>query len=146
MRPLAEQRQFELAHCSLHTEKQTIVRMSRIIDPVFVDEDGPDQSAKLNQRVPVAPIARQSGRLDCEHGTDAAFTDRGKQSLEAGPVDAASRSTQIIVDDLNASPTELPGAIGEPVLSALALLIVQRADRPSTDGYRRTPRARDAQR
>ena len=45
--------------------------MSRIIDPVFVDEDGTNQSAKLNQRVPVAPIASQSGRLDREHGTDA---------------------------------------------------------------------------
>src|SRR5690348_1604731 len=74
--------------------------------------------------MPVAPIARQPGRLDRKHRTDAAFADRCQQALETGPIDAAGRSTQIIVDDLNASPTELPGAIGEPVLSALALMIV----------------------
>jgi hypothetical protein len=126
MRALAEQRQFELAHRSLHTEQQPIIRMSRIIDSVLVDDDGPNQSTELDQSVPVAPIASQPGRLDREHGTDAAFADRCQQALEARPVDAASRSTQIIVDDLNASPTEMPGALGEPVLSALALLIVHK--------------------
>lgn len=98
--------------------------MSRVIDSFIIDEDGPNQSTKLYQRVPVAPIASQPGRLDCEHGTDAAFADRCQQALEARPVDAARRSTQNIVDDLNTSPTELPGAIGETVVPALALVIV----------------------
>src|SRR5260370_7624059 len=42
MRALAEQRQLELAHRSLHAEQQPIIWMSRIIDSVVVDDDGPD--------------------------------------------------------------------------------------------------------
>jgi hypothetical protein len=89
---------------------------------VLVDDDCPNQSTELDQSVPVAPIASQPGGLDREHGPGTAFADRCQHAFEARPVDAASRSTQIIIDDLNTSPTELPGAIGEPVLSALALL------------------------
>jgi hypothetical protein len=65
--------------------------------------------------VPVAAVtASQPRRFDCEHGTDAAFADRCQQALEARPIDAAARATQIIVDDLYRCPTELPGTIGEP--------------------------------
>src|ERR1700737_171159 len=41
------------------------------------------------------------------------------------PVDAASRAAKIIVDDLDHGPAELPSTIGEPVLTAAALRVVQ---------------------
>jgi hypothetical protein len=75
--------------------------------------------------MPVATVAREPRRLDCEHGTDAAFADPRQHAFETRPVDAATRATQIVVDNLDSGPAELPGAIGEPVLTALALLIVQ---------------------
>ena len=52
------------------------------------------------------------------------FADRRKQALEAGPIDAAARATQIIVDDLDRCRTELRGMIGEPILPAPALVTV----------------------
>src|SRR6201997_854816 len=99
--------------------------MPRIIDSVLVYDDGPDKSTELNQRVPVAAVTRQSRRFDREYGTDPAFADRCQQAREAGPIDAGARAAKIIVDDFDCSPAELPGTIGEPVLTAAALEIVQ---------------------
>src|ERR1700736_2935600 len=100
--------------------------MPRIIDAVLVYDDGPDKSTELNQRVPVAAVTSQPRRFDRKYGTDAAFADRCQQALEARPIDATARAAKIIVDDLDRSPAELPGTIGEPVLTAAALRIVQK--------------------
>src|SRR5258708_11235819 len=99
--------------------------MTRIIDPVVVYEDSPDKSTDLDQRVPVAAVASQPGSLDREHGAAPPLTNRRQQALEARPTDATSRAAEVIVDDLDRGPAELPGAIGEPVLTAAALRIVQ---------------------
>src|SRR6185295_19440699 len=99
--------------------------MPRIIDSVLVYDDGPDKSTELNQRVPVAAVTSQSRHFDREYRTDAAFADRCQQALEARPIDAAAGAAKIIVDDLDRCPAELPGTIGEPVLTAAALRIVQ---------------------
>src|SRR5271156_819200 len=99
--------------------------MSWIIDSVFVNDDGPDQSTELDQRVPVAAVTRESGSLDRENGADAPFADCRQQAFEAEPVDAAARAAEIIVDDLDRVPAELPGTVGHPLLPAVALLIVQ---------------------
>src|SRR5271154_1138892 len=99
--------------------------MSWIIDTVFVNDDGPNQPTEFGQCVPVAAVTRESGSLDRENGADAPFADCPQQALEAGPVDAAARAAEIIVDDLDRGPTELPGTIGQPILPPLALLIMQ---------------------
>jgi len=78
-----------------HAEQQAIIGMPRIIDPVLLYDDGRDKSTELNQRVPVATVTSQPRRFDREYGTDAAFADRGRQTLEAWPIDA----------DAGASPT-----------------------------------------
>src|SRR5271163_630890 len=83
--------------------------MSWIIDTVFVNDDGPNQPTELGQCVPVAAVTRESGSLDRENGADAPFGDRRQQALEARPVDAAASAAEIIVDDLDRGPTELPG-------------------------------------
>ena len=124
LRALAKQRQLQLAHRALHAEQQPIIGMPRIIDSVLVDDDGPDQSTELDQRMPVAAVAGQPRGLDREYGADASLADRRQQALEARPIDAAARAAEIIIDDLDDGPAELPGAIGEPILPPLALLIV----------------------
>src|SRR6266404_1961124 len=99
--------------------------MPRIIDPVLVYDDGPDKSTELDQRMPVATVAGQPRCLDRKYGADPPLTDRSQQALETRPVDARSRAAKIIVDDLDHGPAELPSTIGEPVLTAAALQIVQ---------------------
>src|SRR5262249_7366528 len=100
--------------------------MARIIDSVLVDDNRADESTELDQCGPVAAIARQARRLDRERSADATLANRGQQALKAGPADPIARATQIIVDDLYRSPTELPGAVSQPVLPSPAFVIVHK--------------------
>jgi hypothetical protein len=98
--------------------------VARLIDSVLVDDEGPNQSTELDQRVPITAVPCQSRRFDREHGAHAGFADRSQQTLEAGPSDAAARTAKIIVVDLDYCPAELTSAIGETILPASALVIV----------------------
>src|ERR1700716_1534303 len=69
-----------------------------------------------------APIATPRPQ---EHGAHARFADCSQQTLEARPSNAAARTPQIIVDDLDCGPAELTGAVGEAILPASALMIVR---------------------
>ena len=61
--PLTEDRQLHLAHGSLHAQQQPVVGRTRIVDSFFVDNQSADQSAELQQRMPITAIASQTGRL-----------------------------------------------------------------------------------
>src|ERR1700737_4895728 len=76
-------------------------------------------------RSPPAALGGQPGCLHRKYGAGPPLTDRSQQALETRPVDAASRAAKIIVDDLDSGPAELPSTIGEPVLTAAALRVVQ---------------------
>ena len=82
------------------------------------------QSTELDQRMPVAAITGKTRRLDREHSADTAVADRCEQPLEAWTGDAATRSSEIVVDDLDSRPAELLGAIGKPILPPLTFKIV----------------------
>src|SRR5208337_277980 len=107
-----------------HAEQQSVVRRGRIVYAVFVDDDRADQAAKLQQGVPVTPVAGQTRRLHRHDGADAPLADRREQPFEARASDAASRSPEIVVDDLDVLPAEQSRSVGKAVLSALALQIV----------------------
>src|SRR2546429_6953486 len=100
--------------------------MPRIIRSVLVYDEGPDKSTELDQRMQVAAVAGQPRCLDRKYGAAPPLADRSQQALEARPIDAASRAAQIIVDALDCGPAELSSTIGEPVLTAAALRIVQK--------------------
>src|SRR5580658_9024693 len=98
--------------------------MARIVDSVLVDDDGPDQSTELDQRVPVAAVARQSRRFNRQHGAHASLADCSQQSLETRSDDAA-RAAEIIVDNLDGGPAKLTSASGKTILPTAALMIVR---------------------
>ena len=74
--------------------------------------------------MPVAAITGEPRCLDRDDCTDASFADRGQQLFEAGSRDASAGAAEIIVDDGDVIPTELPRAIGKTVLAPLAFQIV----------------------
>jgi hypothetical protein len=75
-----------------HAEQQTVVRMARIVDSILVDDDGPNQSTELDQRMPIAAVPCKPRCLDGEHGSSLSFADRREQPLEARLADAAARA------------------------------------------------------
>src|SRR5258708_25354370 len=115
LRALTKQRQFQLAHCSLHAEQQAVIGMPRIIDSVLVYDDGPDQSTELDQRVPVATVAGEAGGLHREYGADACLANRPQPTLQARPSDAAPPPAQIGLDNLHSCPPQPVVAVGRPV-------------------------------
>jgi len=59
-RSLSEDRQLHLAHGSLHAEHHSIIRLTRIVDTILVDDQTIDQATELKQRVPIASVARET--------------------------------------------------------------------------------------
>jgi len=58
-----------------------------------------------------AAVAGETRSLDRQHGTDIACADRPDQTIAAGSGGSAARAAKIVINDLDASPVELTGAI-----------------------------------
>ena len=98
--------------------------MARIVNAVLVDDECADETAELQQCVPVAAIAGESRSLDRDHGADASFADGGQQFLEARAPDAAAGATEVVIDDDDIAPADLSRPIGKTILAPLTLEIV----------------------
>jgi len=90
--------------------------MPRLVYTILVDNHCPNQTAELDQRVPVAPVACQTRRLDREHGTDATLADRREQPLKARTADARTRAAKIVIDSRHIRPAESASPFGEAIL------------------------------
>jgi hypothetical protein len=62
--------------------KKSVVHQPRFIYSIGVDDEGADERAQIDQMVPVATVARESGCLDAEDGTDAARAHARDEPLE----------------------------------------------------------------
>ncbi len=125
LRTLAKQRQLHLAHRALHAEQQAIVGVAGIVEAILIDDQGADKTAELQQGMPIPAVARQPRSFvgdDCPHPS---IADGGEQSLEARAGDTGAGAAEIVVDYLDAGPAQRTSAIGEPVLTAPALVIVE---------------------
>jgi hypothetical protein len=57
--------------------------------------------------MPIATIARQSGRLYTKHGTDLTFTNHRHQALESGTLnESGTGPPQIVVNDFDLAEAE----------------------------------------
>ena len=63
------------------------------------------------KHVSVAAVAGETRSLDRQHGTDIACADRPDQTIEAVSGSSTARAAKIVINDLDASPAELTGAI-----------------------------------
>jgi hypothetical protein len=69
--------------------------------------------------------AGETRGLDRQHSPDTAVADGGQQSLKAWTGDATTRSSEIVVDDLDLRPAKLPGTIGKTILPPLTFKSVR---------------------
>lgn len=70
---LPEAGQLHLADRSLHAQQQPVVHLRGIIDALRIDQQCTHDAAELQQRVPVATVARQARCFDAQHRTDFAI-------------------------------------------------------------------------
>ena len=70
--------QLHLADLSLHPQQQPVIWIAWILNAISIDQQGPDDAAKLKQRVPVAAVPGQPRRFNAKHRSHKALTQRGE--------------------------------------------------------------------
>jgi len=126
----AHEGELELAHRALEAEKQPVIRDTRVIHPVAVNHTCTNESAEVEQMVPVAPVASEPRRLEAEHRPDDSLAELRDQRFEARPCDEpARRASKILVDGDHLAEAVLRGQIRQLVLPALALEVFLDLDR-----------------
>src|SRR2546425_5420957 len=87
---------------------------------------GLHHSAKFDQMVPIAAIARQSGSFNAKNGADLAGADLSNQPLESGTLNqTGTRSPEIVINHNDLSKPKFARSIRQTVLSQLTLAVVQ---------------------
>src|SRR6476469_9364214 len=93
----AQDTKFEFADAALHAQKQTVIRTTRIVHAIEVDNAGVDEAAQLEQMMPVPTVAGETRGVEAKHGANLAGAKPGDQLLEArARHGAAGRSAEIV--------------------------------------------------
>ena len=118
----AQDTKLEFADAALHSQKQTVIRTTRIVHAIEVDDAGIDEAAQLEQMMPVPAIAGETGGIEAKHGADLAGAKPGNELLEArARHGAAGRTAEVVVDDLDIAKSVAASFVNKVVLAALAL-------------------------
>src|SRR4051794_26346059 len=119
--------QLRLAQDAGQAQEPAVVVGARIVEPLAIGDEHPEQGAQLEQLMPVAVIAREPGGIQADDQAGIAEPDLGNELLEAGSFGAArARFAEILVDDVDplARPAEPDGAVDQAVLEFGALVMV----------------------
>ena len=120
----AQDAELEFADAALHPEQQAVVGAARVVDAVHVDDESFDEAAEFEQVMPVAAVASQTRGVRAQHGADFPGAQPRDEPIEAGAFDrAAGRTTQVVVDDLDALEAAAASLLDKVVLAALALQV-----------------------
>ena len=92
-RALTQKIEFVFVEAALEAEQQAVVAMSRCVNRLLIDQYGIDDTAHLDQLLPVAAVAGEARDFPRCDGADLAEADLGHHPLEAGASDAARRRT-----------------------------------------------------
>lgn len=115
---------FELADAALHAEQQPVIRLTRVIDAVEIDDPGVNEPAKLQQVVPVPAVARQAGSVEAQNRTDLPGAQPCHEPIEARARHcSAGGATEIIIDDFYIAESVTPGDLDQLILTPAALLV-----------------------
>jgi hypothetical protein len=109
----------------IKAEQKPVIDDGWIIDAIRIHNHSAHHSAEFNQVVPIATVARQSGRFDTEDRAHFAATYISHQPLKSRAINQAGTGTaQVIVDHEDIPKSQLTRPIRKTVLSPLALLVV----------------------
>src|ERR1700761_5288770 len=79
----AQHTKLEFANAALHSQKQTVVRTTWIVDAIEVDDAGINKAAQLKQMMPVPAVASETGCVEAQHGAHLAGATPGDKLLDA---------------------------------------------------------------
>jgi hypothetical protein len=92
----------------------------------LIDQHRVDDTAHLNQLLPVTAVAREARYLQCCYGADFTQADLRHHALEAGADNTAGGgASKIVIDGLDLPPSKASEAIAHCILQCAAFSIVQ---------------------
>jgi len=122
--PRSQNAKLEFADAALHAQEQAIIRATRVVHAIEVDDAGIDETAQLEQMMPVPAVTCEAGGIEAKYRTDLAGAESGDELVEAwARHGAAGRPAQVVVDNLDIPKSPAARFIDEVILAALALEI-----------------------
>jgi hypothetical protein len=113
---------------ALEAERQPVVELAGMVEPVLVEDQGVGERADFQQPMPVGVVSGEPGYLQAEHDPGPAHADLCDQSLESFPVRGAGAGLALVGvdgDDLIGRPTQRDRALPQRVLPGRGLGVVQ---------------------
>ena len=126
--PRAQDVQLRFAHGALEPQQQPVVVIGRVVQPVLVGQQGPEDGAQLQELMPVLVGAGQAAHLQAEDNADVVQADLGEQVLEAEPaLGRLPAPPLVLVDDLDTvlGPAQRGGPVHQAVLPVRRLAVVE---------------------
>lgn len=123
----AQQVQLGLAHRSFQAQQQAVVKVARVVDPIFVEDERICQSADFQQPMPVGRAPCQTGNFqthDHTHPTQPHLRHEALKTIAVGG--GGARQAQVLIDhdDLIARPSQSLRPPFEIVLPRRALTVL----------------------
>ena len=94
--PGPDEMQLILADLPFHAQDQSVVKVARVVEAVFVADQGAGHGADFQQLVPVGVVAGQPGAFQAEHDPGPAQGDLGDQLLEPFPAGGAGAGVALV--------------------------------------------------
>ena len=122
---LTQEVEFVLVQAALQTQQESVITLARRVDGLLIDEQGVDNTAHLDQLLPVPTVAGEARHLERRHRSDFAKADVGHHPFEAGPRHHSGRGApKVLIDNLNFRPSQGAQPILHGVLQRAALAVV----------------------
>src|SRR5687768_16433212 len=120
--------QLGFAHCSFQSKNQPIIKMSWVVNSIFIENKRIHERANFEEPMPVRRIACEPRNFQTHDDASSTHTHFRHQSLKAFAVcRGGSGLSEVGVDDDNLSyrPSECDCALPEIILPFCALAILQ---------------------
>ena len=123
-RALTQKVEFVLVEAALQAEQEPVITLAGCVDGLLIDEQGINNTAHLDQLLPVPTVAGEARHLECRHRSDFAKADVGHHPFEAGAHHSGRGASKVLIDDLDFRPSQGVQPILHSVLQRAALAIV----------------------
>ena len=120
--------ELRLGHHAAEAQHHPVRVLARVVEPVVIGDQDPEDGRELEQLVPVLARAGQPAGLRAEDQPDVVEPDLGQEPLEAGAVGGrAAAEAEVVVDhdDAIRPPAQGLGAGSELVLAVGRLPVLE---------------------
>jgi hypothetical protein len=123
---LPEQVELVFVQAALQAQKQPVIAIAWRINRFLIDQHSVDDTAHLDEMLPVPAVARKAGYFTRRDGADLAETNIGDHPVKAFPRDTAGgRTAKVVIHGLNPAPAQIRKPIPHGILQGAAFPVVQ---------------------